>query len=264
MSYINNNIEPIITALRAHYTNDNTFRSYINVLTVITSHLTTLNKEVYQTLSKTNIYLNKKIQEKRELNQLEAGDEDKIIDLDKTVILSNIKKLTNIRDKLIYGLYTLFPARREEWRLTKITTETDKNKLDDPANNYLIVSTTPKQIVFNNYKTSKKYGQQEFTIDDKELDNIINEYIISKGLKNGDYLFHLDRNYKEVILQSNFSKLVSNIFNKIYDTPISIRFLRMSWISDLMNTNPTEKQKKILAEYMAHSVREQGLYNKIK
>ena len=128
----------------------------------------------------------------------------------------------------------------------------------------MIVSTTPKQIVFNNYKTSKTYGQQDFTIDDKELNEIINEYIISKGLKNGDYLFHLERNKKEVILQSNFSKLVSDVFFKIYNTPISIRFLRISWISDLMKTNPREFEKERLADYMAHSKEEQSKYNKIK
>ena len=92
MSYINNDIEPTIQALRAHYTKDNSFKSYINVLAVITSHLKTLNKSVYQTLTKTNIFTNKKVQEKRELNEVEEGDEDKIIDLDKTTIYKNLEK----------------------------------------------------------------------------------------------------------------------------------------------------------------------------
>jgi len=86
MKYINNDIEPTINALRTHYKNDNTFRSYINILVVITSHLKTLNKSVYQTLIKLNIYLNEQIQEKRKENKINEGEEEKIISLDKTEI----------------------------------------------------------------------------------------------------------------------------------------------------------------------------------
>lgn len=262
MIYINNNIEPTINTLREKYKNDNTLKSYINVLSVITSHLKTLNKDVYQTLTKLNIYLNKKIQEKRKENAIEEGEEEKIIDLDKTIILKNLKKLTNIKERLIYALYALFPARREEWRLTKITTETNKEKLKDPVNNYLILS-NPKRIIFNNYKTYKKYKQQDFNIDDKDLNNIIDEYIFSNGLKNNDYLFSLERDKREIISQPNFSKLISDVFKKIYDIPISIRFIRISWVSDLLNKNPTIKQMEKLADYMAHSPEEQGKYKKI-
>lgn len=262
MKYINNDIEPTINQLRTHYKNDNTFRSYINVLVVISSHLETLNKSVYQTLTKLNIFLNKQIQEKRKENKIEEGEKEKIIDLDKTIILKNINKLNNIKDKLIYALYTLFPARREDWRLTKITSETKKEKLKDPINNYLILS-NPKRIIFNNYKTYKTYGQQDFNITDKDLNNIIDEYIIKNDLKNDDYLFSLERDKREVISQPNFSKLISNTFYKIYNIPISLRFLRISWVSSLLNTNPTVKQMEILADYMAHSTEEQGKYKKL-
>jgi hypothetical protein len=262
MKYINNDIEPTINALRQHYKNDNTFRAYINILVVITSHLKTLNKSVYQTLTKLNIYMNDQIQEKRKHNKIEEGDEAKIINLDKQEILNNLKKLSNIKDRLIYALYSLFPARREEWRLTKLTTETNENKLKDINNNYLILS-NPKRIIFNSYKTYKKYGQQVFNIDDKELNKIIDEYIINNGLKIGDYLFSLERDKREEISQPNFSKLISNVFFKVYNIRISLRYLRMSHISYLLNKNPTIKQKEILADYMAHSKEEQGKYNKI-
>lgn len=263
MTYINNDIEPTINQLRTHYKNDNTFKSYINILAVITSHLKLLDKNVYQTLTKLNIYLNKQVQEKRKENAIEKGDEDKIIDLDKTIILKNLNKIDNIKEKLIYALYTLFPARREEWRLTKITSQIDKNKLKDPINNYLILS-NPKRIIFNNYKTYKKYKQQDFIIEDNNLNNIIDEYIYLKGLKNGDYLFHLDRDRREVISQPNFSKLISDVFKKIYNIPISLRYLRMSHITYLLSKNPTIKQMEILANQMAHSINEQQLYKKIK
>ena len=263
MTYINNDIEPTINTLREKYKNDNSFKTYLNILVVISSHLTSLNKSVYQTLTKLNIFINKKIQDKRKENKLDEGDEGKIINLDLTEILTNIEKLKTIKDKLIYGLYTLFPARREEWRFTKLTTETDKEKLKHPVDNYLIISTTPKRIIFNNYKTSKTYGQQDFEIDDRNLNNILDAYIISNKLNEKDYLFSLDRNKKEIISQPNFSKLISNVFFKVHNIPISLRFLRMSHISRLLKTNPTIKQMEILAYQMANSVEEQRKYNKI-
>ena len=65
MTYINNDIEPTIAKLREHYKNDNSFKSYINILAVITSHFKTLDKQIYQTLTKTNIFVNQQVQEVR-------------------------------------------------------------------------------------------------------------------------------------------------------------------------------------------------------
>ncbi len=55
----------MINKLREKCKNDNALQSYRNVLAVITSHIKTLNKDVYQTLTKLNIYLNNKVQGKR-------------------------------------------------------------------------------------------------------------------------------------------------------------------------------------------------------
>lgn len=260
MDYIKNDIEPTIQALRIYYTNDNSFKSYINILAVITSHLKTLNKTVYQTLTKTNIFTNKKVQEKRELNEVAEGDEGKIIDLDKSLILSNIDKLDNIDDRLLFALYTLMPSRREEWRSVKLTTETNINKLNDI--NYLIISKSPKEVVFNDYKTSRKYGKQIFNIPD-ELDNIINKYINIKGLKPNDYLFGLDRDKREYISQPNFSKKISDVFQKIYKIPISLRFLRQSWSVWINTQKISIKAKKEYINMMAHSQAESDKYFKL-
>ena len=46
MDYLND-IEPTINTIRSNYSNNNSFKSYINVLTVITSHLP-LYKDTYQ------------------------------------------------------------------------------------------------------------------------------------------------------------------------------------------------------------------------
>ena len=139
-------------------------------------------------------------------NELDEADFNKIIDLDKPTISSNISKLKKKDDVLIYALYTLQPARRLDYIYVKITTETDINKLNDPSANYLMISSHPHKFVFNNYKTYKKYGQQVLPVQDKDLDNIIDHYINEKNLRNGDYLFSLLRNKREMIQESIFSK----------------------------------------------------------
>jgi hypothetical protein len=262
MTYINNDIEPTIQALRTHYKNDNTFKNYINILVVITSHLKTFNKSIYQTLTKINIFLNNEIQEKRKDNEIEEADKDKIIDLDKSAIITNINKLSNIDDKLIYALYSLFPARRLEWRLTKIILDETTN-INDVKYNYLILKDGIYQIIFNNYKTATTYGRQIFNIDNDELTNILNDYIIKSKLLNGDFLFSLKTNKKKEISQSNFSSLISNVFFKVYNIHITIRFLRISHITYILNKNPTIKEMEILAYKMGHGLEEQGKYKKI-
>jgi hypothetical protein len=106
MDYIKKDIESTIQALRTHYKNDNSFKNYMNILVVISSHLKSIDKNIYQTLTKTNIFINKEIQSKREDNEVAPKDEGKIIDLDKTTILTNIQKL----DNNIRGLFFIFKS----------------------------------------------------------------------------------------------------------------------------------------------------------
>ena len=82
-------------------------------------------------------------------------------------------------------------------------------------------------------------------------------------MKEGNYLLSLETNKNEPISQPNFSKKVEQVFYRVYKEPISVRFLRMSWISALMKANPTNKEMKALANQMAHSKEEQSKYNKI-
>ena len=261
MDYLKD-IEPTIHTLRSNYPNDNSFKSYLNILTVITSHLPSL-KDNYQTLTKLNINVNKAVQDLRDENRLEDYDKDKIIDLDRNIIIKNINSLPNIKDRLLFAVYTLQPARRLDWRHVVLTTETDKKELEDDDFNFLSITPKEKKVIFNNYKTDIKYGQQVFKLTDPELNKIIDTYITTKKLKEGDYLFSLETDKRRPISQPNFSKKIEEVFYKVYKEPISVRFLRMSWISALMKTNPTNREMKELAKLMSHSKDEQARYNKI-
>lgn len=263
MNYINNNIENTIDILRKHYNNDNTFKGYIIVLTNIASHLKSINKNIHQKLSKVGIYTNKKVQEKREKNELDEGDYDKIINLNEDVVMRNIPKLKKIDDVLIYLLYTLQPARRLDYRNVKITTETNIEKLKDPSTNYLIVGEKPYIFIFNDYKTDTTYGQQKIAVENHFLNLAIDEYINDKKLREGDYLFSLIRDKREIMSEPVFSQKISNIFYKVYGVPVSVRFIRMSWATYFYSTERRANEIREFAYKMAHSIEENIRYKKL-
>lgn len=259
ISYINNDIFKTIDILRNHYYNNNTFKTYINVLAIITSHFKTINPDIYQILAKTYSFISKDVNNERKLNILDDYDKQKLIKINIDEFYKNVVKLHNIDDKLIYALYFLMPARRLEWRSVILTDNSSIDELN--VNNFLIINTEPKQIIFNDYKTKKYYKKQYFDIPN-DLNIIIDEYIKTYNLKPNDYLFGLQKNKSKCIAQSNFSFKISKVYYDVYNIPISIRFIRMSHISQLIATNPNMATMEILAEQMGHGINEQRLYNK--
>ena len=119
MSFINIDIDNTINILRQSYTNNNSFKSYIIVLAVISGHIKEL-KSIYSIYTKIGKDINKQVQEVRELNELEEEDEGKIIPIGEEEYKNNIDKLEKIDDILIYALYLLFPARRLDYRNMQI------------------------------------------------------------------------------------------------------------------------------------------------
>ena len=168
--------------------------SYLIALAVVVSLIQSLRSDHLKitTLAKNS---SKQSQDKWDENI----DPNKIIDLsNRQALLDNIKSLPNITDKLIYGLNTLIPPRRLEYRFVIITDETNPDMLKD-ANNCLVIR-GKWQFVFNGYKTAKSLEQQIVPMPD-DLKEILLSYIKSKKLSIGDYLFHLDRSKKEIISQ---------------------------------------------------------------
>jgi hypothetical protein len=258
MTYLND-IDTVIKALRDKYQNDNTFMAYLIAFAVIVSHIPSLRSEYLKitTLAKT---LSKQSQDKRDDNI--ADDPNKIIDLsNRQKLLDNINSLPNITDKLIYALNTLIPPRRLEYRFVVITDEIDPNMLRD-TNNYLVIR-GKWRFVFNEYKTAKSLEQQVVSIPD-DLKEILLSYIKSKKLSIGDYLFHLKRSKKEIISQSNFSKKISKVFEKVYGTEISNRYLRYSASTTANNQNLSKKERQQLAYDMGHSLNQNLSYSKHK
>ncbi len=139
----------------------------------------------------------------------------------------------------------------------------DKGKLEITTNNYLIVSTNPKPIIFDNNKSYKAYGQRIFNITDKDLNDIVYEYIFNNELRVGDYSFSLKKDKNIVTPQPKFSNIIRDVFLKVCNIAISLRFMRMPHTLYLLNKNPSVKGMEMLAYQMPYSLEEQAKYRMI-
>ena len=93
----------------------------------------------------------------------------------------------------------------------KLTTETKVHMLYDMI--YFMLS-NPKQFVFNDYKTYNTNGRQVFKVPE-DMDMVIDQYWITKKMKDGDFLFSLKHNNKEAIAESSFSAKVKKFSKRV-------------------------------------------------
>jgi len=221
------NINTVIKKLRETYQNNNTFRTYINVATVLLSRLDNL-KQQYQVIAKVNIDFSKSYNDERDKHIIADEDKNKLISFTPEEISSNIKKLTKIEDKVLYA-FSVYLLRRLEIRFLKLAYEDN----EDDNENLLIVDKkyNPSVVIFNEYKTAKVFKKQVVEIPD-EIKILVKEYLIAKKINIGDYVFGLVRNRKEYISQGNFSTKIKTVFNKLYDANITNRWIRMAYATD--------------------------------
>lgn len=242
-----NDVDYIIPILKDKYSNPSTYNFYVTSL----QHFSKLandgkglySDEIQKAVSKTR--------EKREENKLsetqaENGDFNNLtwkkladkIDLTKA----------NDEEKLIVKLYMMFPPRRgNEFANMKYTT----SKKPDEIFNYILLSKNgvPIEFIFNVYKTSRSYGQQRFKIP-----NELKTFIRSLNPKNNAFVFDGRQSDKGI------SKFIQRTFDKYSSYDVGSQMLRRLYITDFLDKKRTQKEKKDLANMMAHSINEQGNY----
>ena len=131
------------------------------------------------------------------------------------------------------GVYA--PPRRSEFAFVKI-----KN-FDRRTDNYL----EKNKIVFNSYKTAKKYGSQIYEIP-SPLIPIVKKYL---RLNKTDYLFP-KRNSDACMTNVDYNRMLQNIFGKT----ISVDNLRSIYLSDKYKNIPSLVDMEKIAEAMGHQV----------
>ena len=264
------NIKTTLEKIANYFKNINTIKNnitpFVNLYARIDSY-----ENTYQIMTNYNIDLNNKYIEKREQNEPTSDEE---LEKLKTVMdnydpknpeetkekINNAE--LNSKEKAIASLYLLMATRRLEYRIMKLTDTL--NSLDENFN-YLYIKGKKSKFIFNKYKTANKggkiktevFGKQELEVNDDVL-LYLKEYIKDSKIKSGDLLF------KEMSL-STFCTIIQDIMEKIFGiSKIGATTLRTVASSyNQQDNTKSVKEKKLLAQDMAHDLNTQMLYNKI-
>jgi hypothetical protein len=215
-------LQATIEALHEKYPKTMTFRAYINAMVVVVARVPAFKKE-YILLSKINVKYAKDYQIERSKNEIDAKDVGKLIKFDEATIQENIQKIKSPMDQVIYAL-CMYLNRRLEIRLLKIAlsnSSTTENLLVVDKNNM------PVEAVFNEYKTSNKFGQQVVAIPES-IKELIRDFIENSDIHLGMYLLGQQNDKRKEIGQGNFSKKIKDIFESVYDEAITNNWIRMS------------------------------------
>jgi len=161
---------------------------------------------------------------------------------------------------LMYFLLSLYiynpPRRNKDYQFMNVVKKYNDTMDDDV--NYL--SYDDDKFIFNNYKTSKKYGKQTIDIkpEQKECINLYLKFhpkILGKITKNTNTPLLVIDGHPLVQVNS-----ITKILNKIFGKRISSSALRHIFLSD--KYKDITKDMKADAEMMAHSVGQQKDYIK--
>lgn len=141
---------------------------------------------------------------------------------------------------LLINLYREVPVR-DDFQLKLVNT---KAQTKSKQHNYLLINKKSCQVILNNYKTAKHYGQKTYDLSTK-----LRELLIA-------YFYSLEIKEEYVFGNRQLSPVICEVNKKLgYEGGIS--FLRKMAVTDLYKKEGvTHEQKQELAERMGHSVNE--------
>ena len=145
--------------------------------------------------------------------------------------------------KMLLSLLTFLPPRRTADYANLII----RYKDTPMSQEFNYIDMGRKMIYYNNYKTKSNYGNQAFTLP-TGLFRQFDTYVKHNDLKPNDYVFG---NYKNP--SAEFKKLLAGL---------TMNSIRHSFISDFLASNPDTKNRKAVADLMAHNIGTQLEYDR--
>ena len=258
-----NKLQDTIKTMKQKYPKPNTFKAYINSVTAILGRIEGFDTE-YSYISDIGKNLQAEYTVQRDLNEATQEELDIIdkVKFDDKSIMSNIKKLKELRDKVLYAMYMYIP-RRLEMRTLRIRYNSDKGT---DSGNYIIAYDTRSgfeyELIFNEYKTAQTYHKQRYTVP-KTIQPILEEYIETSKFKTDEYLFHMRRDKRESFDEGRFSTEFSTIFEKVYDVRIKNQLLRIAYATYWTPKSKNLAEKKKVSEYyLSHDLQTNEQYLK--
>lgn len=249
-------VESLINTLTENYSLNSVITTIINLKKFLK-----YKKAKDSLINEYNDYINDLVKERDEDKQKQnfknEKEEENYIDyltlkktlLDKSKIyFENKKSFTEYRNFLILCLYVLMPPTRiQNWILMKKKDASNMKRRGESLTkkfNYLIKQTPGNyDVLFNNYKTASTLGSQRYSIENKTLNRLIENYLKNYAIAKSDFLF-TNANARNMT-QVNFTNALSSISKKILGKQLSNNLLRRIFLTYFLNLNPSfiEKQK---------------------
>ena len=251
MSYLD---YKFIERLKNDFPNASTFKTYITPIVKLLSYADSVKyNKLYKYYASYMIESNNKYEKERNDNFISEENVNKIItDFSNETLLENAEKLNDITERVIYAIYTFIPPRRLEYANMYII---NKSKKINNKDNYLVIyRNTPVKFIFQDYKTNRTFGKQEYDIPE-ELAKIIKKYIYKNKLKTGDKLLPYNEKY--------LSEVIGKIFNKVYGEKINLNYIRKSYATYINEMKISNNERELLALAMGHSLDQSMRYKKI-
>jgi len=191
--------------------------------------------------------------------------------MDNQIKEKGLKKKTELtgKDKELLMVYTIYnfllriPTRNDMAGQILLNGKKAYNSLTDDdkkSTNYLIKEKGKMYGIYNEYKTSKKWGEKKIDIP-KDLEKILNMYIRKTGKKSGDVLFTsstgnaLSRNMISQLLMRTSKKYLDG---KSVSTTMMRKIVASHHFGEGTEFAKLKEKQEELAHNMGHSVETQN------
>lgn len=166
----------------------------------------------------------------------------------------NAKELDLLKRYIILSLYIGDPKNNPPRRIRDYANMEITKKKPDEKNkeNYLYVKNSRnKEFIFNNFKTSQKYGKQQIKVG-KNINNDLNLWLKFNKSK---YLLP-NETEEGPITGTTLTKILQKIFLKQVGKKISVNMIRSIILTEIYKDVPKIKQLEDIATNMGHSMQE--------
>ena len=228
--------EPILKFIEKEDMSLQTKKTLLSALYIMTNIKEYREKMIAYCNEVNNKYKEQKLTDKQKEHRISFDDVKEKVEK----ALDHLKNNPTLENYKLYlasvfssGIYS--PPRRSEFCNIKI-----KN-YDINTDNYLL----KKKIVFNQYKTAKKYGSQTYDIPNEVLP-FLKRYL---KVNTSDYLFTKSDN-TTVMNNSDYNRLLNKIFGKT----ISVDSLRSIYLSEMYKNVPAYNEMADTATKMGNSI----------
>jgi integrase len=231
-----NNTAPILKYIEEEMNSLQTKKTLLSALYIITDIKEYREKMIEYCNHVNSKYKEQKLNDKQKehrisFEEVKSKVEENLNNLKNNPTLENFKLY--LASAFSSGIYS--PPRRSEFCNVKI------KDYDIDKDNYLL----KKKIIFNQYKTSKKYGSQTYDIP-VEILPILRKYL---KVNTSDYLFPKTDN-KTVMNNSDYNRLLQKAFGK----NISVDALRSIFLSEKYKNLPAYNEMVDTATKMGHNL----------